>query len=173
MTVRILFLLIIGVFALDCNAQSLPEVARQERERQKQVVSKYVFTNEDLTLARVPTVPLREESPGDADQETAAPTQGGRTEEQWRAEFNRLQADVPRSQERVALLELQLNELNRMLLNQSDMYNREGQLAPQIQSTQEELETARDNVTTAEKAVVDLREELRRSGAPAGWGRPQ
>jgi hypothetical protein len=57
MTVRILFLLIIGMFALDCNAQSLPEVARQERELQKQIVSKYVFTNEDLTLARVPTVP--------------------------------------------------------------------------------------------------------------------
>jgi hypothetical protein len=73
----------------------------------------------------------------------------------------------------VALLELQLNELNRMLLNQSDMYNREGQRLPQIQSTQEELETARDNVTTAEKAVVDLREELRRSGAPASWEPPQ
>ena len=102
-----------------------------------------------------------------------APTSGGRTEEEWRAEFERLRTAVPRAEERVALLELQLNEMNRQLLNQGDMYNREGQLLPLIQSASEELEVARDRVTSAEQAVVDLQNELRRSGAPAGWGRRQ
>ncbi len=174
MTLKIPVLLIIGVFTFESGAQSLPEVARQERQRQKQIVSKYVFTNADMTLAPATTAPGPEAAlAAPAGEETPAPTSGGRTEEEWRAEFERLRTAVPRAEERVALLELQLNEMNRQLLNQNDMYNREGQLLPLIQSASEELEVARNRVTSAEQAVVDLQNELRRSGAPAGWGRRQ
>jgi hypothetical protein len=173
MRIKLPVLLTIAVFALECGAQSLPEVARQERRRQRQIVSKYVFTNADMTLAPVAGTPPPEARPAVAGKETDASAPEGRTEAEWRAEFARVRSDVPRAEERVALLQLQLNELNRQLLNQGDMYNREGQLVPQIQAATEDLESARMQVTTAEQTVVDLQDELRRSGAPVGWGRPQ
>ena len=39
---------VIAVIAIDAGAQSLPEIARQERERQDRTASTRVFTNETL-----------------------------------------------------------------------------------------------------------------------------
>ena len=171
MTFRVLVFLIVGVFGLECSAQSLTDVAKGERERQKQISSTRTFTNENIVQTERPASRTAEESPAPAEPAEEA-AQGGRGEVEWRADFTDARAELTRNQDRVAVLELQLNELNRQLLSQSDMYNREARLLPQIQNTQENLEAARADVETATQAIADLRTDLRRSGAPAGWGRP-
>ena len=170
MTLRVLVLLIVASFGLECSAQSLPGVAKRERERQKRISSTRIFTNENIVLTERPTSETAEESLEPV--EPAEPAEGSRGEAEWRADFSNARAELARNRDRVALLELGLNELNRQLLSQSDMYNREARLLPQIQTTQENLEAARDDVDAATHAIADLRTALRRAGAPAAWGRP-
>ena len=174
MTLRVLVFLIVAVLGLECSAQSLPDVAKRERERQKRISSTRIFTNENILVTARPTSETAEESPDPAEaaEEAEEAAQGSRGEAEWRADFSNARAELARNQDRVALLELGLNELNRQLLSQSDMYNREARLLPQIQTTQENLEAARDDVETATQAIADLRTSLRRAGAPAAWGRP-
>ncbi len=171
MTLRVLAFLIVGVYALECSAQSVVDVAKRERERQKQISSTRIFTNENIVRTDRPASENAEESPARAEPAEEA-AQAVRGEAEWRADFRNARAELARNQDRVALLELQLNELNRQLLSQSDMYNRETRLLPQIQGTQENLEAARADIETATQAIADLRTALRRAGAPAAWGRP-
>ena len=171
MTGRVLVFMIVAAFGLDCSAQSLADVAKRERERQKRISSTRIFTNENIVITQRPTSETGEESPEPAEP-AEEPAQGNRGETEWRADFSNARAELARNRDRVALLELRLNELNRQLLSQSDMYNREARLLPQIQTTQENLEAARDDIDTANQAIADLRTALRRAGAPAAWGRP-
>ena len=172
MRMRLTALLLLGFFCLESGAQSLPEVARRERERRQQIPSGRVFTNENITgtaraatstgaspAARFVAVSSREST-------------GQLTEEVWRQRFSDTRGELARAQDRAALNEQELVELNRRLLQETSTFNREGLLLPQIQAKREELEAATTRIEEAEQAVVDLRQELRRAGAPAGWGRP-
>ncbi len=173
---------VIAVIAIDAGAQSLPEIARQERERQDRTASTRVFTNETLPDLRggstsrslAPAVAASDEAvaePAEQMAEDAGPRAGGSTEEQWREMFGDARAEVTRSDDRVQLLEAQLIDLNHQLLNRTDIYNREYTLGPQIQAKEEELAAARQRADDAREAVTDLGQELRRAGGPAGWGR--
>ena len=178
----IFLLLVIASIAIDAGAQSLPEIARQERERQGRTVSTRVFTNETLPGLRGGSTSRSPEPAGAASGEPTAepveqpatdagPTAGGSTEEQWRKMFADARAEIVRSDDRVQLLEPELTDLNHQLLNRADLYNREYTLGPQIQAKEEELVAARQRADDARRAVTDLGQELRRAGGPAGWGR--
>ena len=163
--------LLFFAFALDCSAQSLADIARKERERQKTVQSKIVVTGGAATTvagtsstsaAPAPTPPVK--PPELTDKQ-------GHDEKYWRAAFQKARDDVKRAETRVELLDLKVKELNTQLLRQSDIYNRENRLGPEITAAQKELEDTRKEAAQAKQKIPDLEDELRRSGGLAGWAR--
>jgi predicted RNase H-like nuclease (RuvC/YqgF family) len=159
-------------------AQSVADVARQERERQKAANSKTVITG----IGAQPSIPEESEAKtaqaADATSGTsAAPKKSGvtdnkgRDEKYWRGAFQKAREDAKRADSRVEVLDLKVKELNTKLLRQSDIYNREYRLGTEITSVQKELDDARKEAEQAGKKITDLEDELRKSGGPAGWAR--
>jgi hypothetical protein len=69
------------------------------------------------------------------------------------------------------LLDLRVKDLNTQLLRQSDIYNRENRLGPEITAAQKELDDARKEAAASQQKVTDLEDELRKAGGPPGWSR--
>jgi hypothetical protein len=175
---RSLLSLAVAVFCLGFTvsgfSQSLADTARRERERQKAARSKVVITSTGSTASS---------SAGTASKTATAPSEPaapkpvqvvdnkGRDEKYWRATFEAARADVKTAEAKVQVLDLRLKDLNNQLLQNSEVYNREYRLAPQITATQKELEDARKESEMAKKKITDLEEELRRSGGLPGWSR--
>ena len=163
------------LFALDCSAQSLADVARRERERQKQVHSAVVVASGATvstaasTSSATPTIttPM---TPSTAP--TAGPVDNkGHNEKFWRQQFNIARDAAKKADDKVQLLDLKVKNLNTQLLRQSDLYNREYRLGPEIAETQKQLDDARRESDEARKRISDLEDELRRAGGPPGWAR--
>jgi hypothetical protein len=191
MRISFIPLLILGLFFIESGAQSLPDVARQERERQRAVGDGRIFTNENVaTGGSVSAIeapaeidsdasPSPASLPGDseggepgASGEEGVEATGERTEDSWRQMFADARDELTRSQERLELTQQEIADLNQRLLTESSLYDRENQLGPEIQAKQEQLAGAEARVEAANQAIADLQQELRRAGAPPGWGRP-
>jgi hypothetical protein len=162
------------LFALDCSAQTLADLARQERARQKRLHSAVVVVNGAATTNAA--LPLATANPAPAAQASAVQPAGpvdnkGHDEKYWRAQFDNARAALKKAQDNVQLLDLKIKELNTQLLRQSDMYNREYRLGPEIAGTQKQLDDANKQVDDANKKIADLEDELRRSGGFPGWAR--
>lgn len=161
------FLLI--AFALECSAQRLADVARQERERQKQIHSVVVVANGVTATTAASTASTTAVVTPAA---PAGPTdKKGRDEKYWRAQFQKARDDLKKAEQKVQLLDLKIKELNTQLLRQSDIYNREYRLGPEIADTQKQLDEANKEVEQGKKQITDLEDELRRSGGLPGWSR--
>lgn len=178
MNAAMMLLALAGVVSPQSQTGTLPEIARQIRaERGSVEPTGRVFTNENIRS--VGAVLSGSSATGIVSATTAAPaaaaeggpTAGGRSEAEWREMFQEARASVTRAEERATLTEQELQSLNRRLLTETGLYNRERQLLPQITQKQGELDTARENVVAAGGALEELREELRRAGGPPGWGR--
>ena len=171
-------LLMMGFICLDLPAQSLPEVARHERERREESRQGRVFTNENVRTLRSRTrtqVHPPEAPPTPVDPEANPESGQGsveRTEAEWRNLFAEAREEVTRSEERFALAQQELVDLNQRLLTESSLYNRESILLPEIQAKRGEVAEAELEIERANQAVADLQQELRRAGSPPGWGRP-
>lgn len=171
---RIGLLLLVLTFALDCFAQSLADVARKERERQRAAHSKVVVTGTGTTATIAPTSSAKPAPPtasNSAAKPVAVTDNKGRDEKYWRTTFQKARDDLKRAEARVEILDLRVKDLNTQLLRRSDIYNRENRLGPEIAAAQKDLEDARKEAEQAKKKITDLEDELRRSGGPAGWGR--
>src|SRR5947209_14818313 len=166
----ILFSMLVMTFALECSAQTLADAARRERERQKRLHSTVVVANGVTTTTTASTgtataaVTATAAPPGPTDNK-------GRGEKYWRAQFQKARDEVKKAEEKVQLLDLRVKDLNTQLLRQSDVYNREYRLGPEIADTQKQLDDARMEVDQAKKKITDLEDELRRSGGLPGWAR--
>ena len=172
-------LLIVLTFVVNCFAQSVADIARKERERQR-VTKSRVVTGVG-TLRPAPVTP----APGTAPTTTAqtagttttpakpsgATDNQGRDEQFWRTAFQKARDDAKRAEARVALLDLKVKDLNTQLMRQGDVYNRERRIGPEIAAAQKELDDARRDAEQATKTITDLEESLRKSGGPAGWAR--
>jgi hypothetical protein len=162
------------VFALDCSAQSIADIARKERDRQKQVQSKVVITGGLTTTTTAGTA-----STGAAPASTPAPAvksgeltdNKGRNEKFWRGAFQQARDNMARAEARIQLLDLKVKDLNTQLLRQDDIFNKEGRLGPEITTAQKELDDARKLADQAKQNLADLEDELRKSGGLAGWAR--
>jgi chromosome segregation ATPase len=169
------FALVFLTFSLNSFAQSIAEVARQERERQKSARSTVVITSQTRTTTA--ESPSTTSTPAAATATTAAagssgPTDNnGRDEKYWRAAFQKARDDAKRAETKVEVLDLRVKDLNTQLLRQSDIYNKENRVGADITAAQKELEDARKETEQAKKKVTDLEDELRKSGGPAGWAR--
>jgi hypothetical protein len=169
------------VVTVDAQSQTLADVARSERSRQKAPASK-VYTNADLTppgSAQPVPSPASPPSPASAAPESdAAPAarsgpvdKQGRDERYWRETFETARAELKRAEDRMLVLETQRNELNLQILRQSNLYNRENVLGAQLKVLETELAAVRMARDAAIQRLSALEEELRRSGGPPGWAR--
>jgi hypothetical protein len=172
----IVYSLLLAAFALDCSAQTLADVARRERERQQRVHSAVVIANGVTTTTAASTSSTAAApstaaaSPAEA--KPTGPTDNkGHDEKYWRTQFQKARADLKAAEDKAQLLDLKIKDLNTQLLRQSDIYNRENRLGPEITDAQKQLDEARKQVDLAKKKITDLEDELRRSGGPAGWSR--
>lgn len=164
------------LFALDCSAQTLADIARRERERQKQLHSTVVVASGATTTTAASTSSTTAvTTPPAAASRTAAPTGPvdgkGHDEKYWRQQFDKARDVAKKADDKVQLLDLKVKDLNTQLLRQSDIYNREYRLGPEIAETQKQLDDARKEADDARKKLADLEDELRRSGGPPGWAR--
>lgn len=159
------------------HAQSLVDVARQERARQEKVESRIVITNStlkpgfpgaDKPAAQADQPPSPDEKPA----ETAAkPAGDGRDEKWWRQAFQVARDNLKRAEDQLVVLQLDLNRANRDYLQRSDIYNRENRLNAEISQIKSRMEAATKDAEQARQRITELEEELRRANAPAGWAR--
>jgi type IV secretory pathway VirB10-like protein len=166
--------------SVDLSAQTIADAARKERERQSHVRSKAVYTNGVAIPA--PSASPASKAPSDTTAAPAKKPEGapaptgptdnkGRDEKYWRAAFQKARDDVKRADDKVVLLDLKIKDLNTQLLRQSDIYNREYRIGPEITAAQAELDAARKQAEQAKQRIADLEEELRRSAGLPGWAR--
>ena len=164
---------LLAAFAIDCPAQTLADVARRERERQKQsrpgTGGSVVGSGATVTTSASSSSTASTAAP--AKPATAPGDKPVRDEKYWRAQFQKARDDAKRADERVQVLELKLKDLNTQLLRQSDVYNREYRIGAEITETQKQLDDGRKAGELSKKKITDLEEELRRSGGPPGWAR--
>jgi hypothetical protein len=166
--------LLLFVFSLDCSAQSIADAARTERERQKAMHSVITVTGVAATVAS--GTAATQTAPGAAPAASIGTAPGptdnkGRDEKYWRSAFQKARDDIKHSDEKIQLLDLKIKDLNTQLLRQSDLYNRENRLGPQITETQKQLDDARKEAEQARQNVTDLEDDLRKSGGLPGWSR--
>jgi chromosome segregation ATPase len=160
------------LLALDCSAQTLADIARRERERQRQLHSAVVVVQGATTTisAGTSTTAAAAKTPP-----VTAPTgpldNKGHDEKYWRTQFDTARAALKKAEDNAQLLDLRIKDLNTQLLRQSDLYNREYRLGPEIADTQKQLDDAHKQVDDGKKKISDLEDELRRSGGLPGWAR--
>jgi hypothetical protein len=160
---------------------SLGDVARQERARQKSITgNNKQITNESLgTAVAEPPAPETDKpaddatKPSDASADAKADVKSAAPHDEatWRAAFKEARDDVKRAEDRSKVLQLDLNKLNSDLLTRSDIFNKEGQLIPAIDAKNKELTTSEKAVEDAKQKLMQLENDLRRSGSPIGWSR--
>ncbi len=168
----IISFLALFLFALDCPAQQLADLARQERERQKRLHSTVIVVNGATTS----TVALTGGTAAKTTPPRPAPPTGpldnnGHDEKYWRTLFDNARAALKKAQDNAQVLDLKIKDMNTQLLRQSDIYNREYRLGPQIADSQKQLDEANKQVDDAKKKIADLEDELRRAGGLPGWSR--
>ena len=177
-------LLLFTFVAETSSAQTLAEIARRERARQKQAepTRKGTFTNANATVTPAAAPPTAgnasalPEKPAEKKEETAAKTTGptdknGRDEKYWRDAFQKARDAVKKADDKVQLQESRLKDLNTQLLRQSDIYNKENVLGPLITGAQKDLEAAKAEADQARNKVSSLEDELRVAGGLPGWAR--
>ncbi|HEX4997403.1 MAG TPA: hypothetical protein VFY29_04215 [Terriglobia bacterium] len=174
------------------SGQSLADLARQERERKKNMPEATVITNEALPKsaprpvepppseqATKPAEPASDAKPGAKPAETgtdakpgAKPAEDSKHDEAWwRAAFAEARADLKRAESERQALELQVAQANKDFLVRDDLFNKEGQMTARLNGLNADLEAARGREANARQKIAGLEEDLRRSGGLPGWAR--
>ncbi len=174
-------LISVGVFWFCCshmNGQSLGDLARQESEKkaQKKKATR-IITNEDIGSASAKSAVSNSGSSQDSanPSSTGSKISSGQSgekedpERNWSKRFLDAKAKLKAAQDKGIELQNKLNDLNRKLLLQSDIYDREHLLTPMIADTQKQLAQNKESIQAAQQELESIREELRRSGDPVSW----
>lgn len=93
----------------------------------------------------------------------------GRSETDWRRISNHAKALVVDGEKRVRDLDTRSKQLENDFYAQSDGFRRDGVIKPAWDKARDDLAKARADLEAARKALEDLSEDARRSGAPPGW----
>ena len=150
------------------NAQTIADLARQERAKRRGAVT-IVVTNESIKSDSTTTpqaAPAAKEPAAPANPPAAA---SGHDEKWWRGQFEKAREDVQRLQTQVPLLEANVNAANREFLTRS--YDPDGRGQKAIKEATDTLEKTKSDLTKAQEKLSQLEDGLRREGAPAGWAR--
>ena len=175
---QIISTIVLGVcFAAIADAQSLADLARQERAR-KAGEAKIKISNENLNGSKTqqpvepkPAVAEPPAPPAPAPAKSGVTDRKGRDEKWWRGAFADARADLSRAEDQIKLLQAKLNQVHIDYLQKSDMYNRELRLSAEIAALDAEMTAQHKNVEKAQQKIEELQDELRRSGGLPGWSR--
>ena len=191
---RVLALILVMVSAVSAGAQSLGDVARKEAERRKTVKTKgKTYTNDQLKSdprdAATPAPPPVAEpatpavgtpaagggsakAGGDAgaqkDQAAAAAKDTPKDESFWRARLQTEREALSRAQMFAEALQSRINGLSADFTARDDPAQRAA-VGADRQKSLDELQRVKKEIDQHNKALTDIQEEARRSGAPAGW----
>ena len=187
-----------GVLVLVCvatvKAQSLGDLARQEEARRKAVTtSSKVYTNETLPPPRGPVgsvaepapvpglseAPTESSTPPDGEPATDEPEAAGEqapsdgavaTEAEWQQRLADARDAAARAQVLADALQSRISALDLDFVNRDDPAQRDVVFADR-QKALAELARVTDDIERHQQAVIDIQEEARRAGVPAGWVR--
>jgi hypothetical protein len=153
--------------------QSLGDAARKAREQHKDTpAAKKSFTNDDLNAIRnngVSTVGQPPAPPAEASKAGTPAPEPRKDEAYWRKRF-------AEARQKLALAEKELDILQRELnLNQAQYYADPNQALKQqysrddINEKTKKIEEKKQEVAQLQQGLVDMQDELRRSGGSPGW----
>ena len=159
--------------------QTIADIARRERSSRQAPQKTATVTNATLnpkspvdvgeTAAPADKTPA-EGAPATELEAVPTPARADtRDENWWRQQFDKARTDVRRTENQVSVAQLELNSANRDLLTRS--YDPDGRGPKAVAEATRRLEDAAKSVADARGRLTQLEDELRRSGAPAGWGR--
>ena len=161
-------LLLIASTHVVANAQTIADLARQERAKRQSSPNAIVFSNRSIktgSAASNPASQAKAESPAPP----PAPETDGRDEKWWRSHFEQVRADIQRLEGLIPVLEADVTVANREFLTRS--YDPDGRGQRAIADAKAKVEAAKADLAQAKERRAQLDEELRRSGSPAGWAR--
>ncbi len=184
------FGLILMLLASLATAQSLGDVARQERAKRAKETKKSakVLTNDDFPApppaeeakpaapasesAEQPaeTAAPAEETPAAPQAEEPKPEDKQKTRQYWQDRFGAAKQRIAEAEEPQRLSE---DELSLLQIQQARELSPDAQsdLEAQVKAKNAELETKRAQTAKARKALEDLEKEFKESGAPAEWSK--
>ncbi len=163
----------------EIDAQSLAELARQERRRRIQRgTSGKIFTNEDLgqygngssgaPSGRSATSPVTFKSSSSSFKPSVAAE-----ERQWSQRFIEAKARVAAARQRQKALQSKVKDLNQKLqgnpFRQTTVVDPANAYGPLIARARQRIQQNDLALATAERELTDLREALRKSGKPRSW----
>jgi hypothetical protein len=176
--------LILLLLASLVAAQSLGDLARQQREKQAKEGKKpvKVFTNDDFPAsppaeAAKPAEPATAEpaappgeTPAAPQPEEPKPEDKQKTREYWQGHFRAARQKIAAAQEQQGLSE---DELSLLQLQQARELNPDAQsnLEAQVKTKQAEVDDRRAQTAKAQKDLEDLEKEFKESGAPEEWSK--
>ncbi len=163
-------------------AQSLAELAKQEKERRAKITADTkVITNSD----RAKSTPAEEEPPaGKQSDKAVVPADGkpkadkqaddeprdltGRTESFWRQTFSDARKRVKDLEDESRVLQLKINDLQNKFYSESSGFKQQD-IQREIQKSFYEQDQNKQNLAKAKAQLQELEVEARKSGALPGW----
>ena len=184
----LLALVLVSAAAAPATAQSLVEVARQERLRREVLARQAgpdaappkVYTDADLVHSGRLTVRIGDAAPDPTAgsgaaatrSEAPAPPSSGAAaagdEERWRDRMTAARQALEQAELRAAALQTRVDGLWADFTSRDDPAQRAA-LEQERQAGLAELDEARAAIDALARAVADLRDEARRAGVPPGW----
>jgi len=172
------------LIAVPASAQSLGDLAKREQARKKAAPpAKKTYTNDDLK--QVPPPAGTPGKPSDdaakpADAATGAkasepqkvdatkPPEPAKDEAYWRGRITAAREDVRRNESFKEALQSRINALTADFSARDDPYQR-AKVSDDRQKALAEMARVSQDIEKAKKLIVDIEEEARRAGVPAGW----
>lgn len=178
---------LVSCAAATAAAQSLVEVARQERLRREALARQAgpdaaptrVYTDADLVYSGRLTMRVDDQArdagaePGAAATEPATPaappeTAGAGDEERWRNRMAEARQALEQAERRAAELQTRVNRLWADFTARDDPAQRAA-IEQDRAAALDELEETEAEADELARAIIDLRDEARRAGVPPGW----
>ncbi len=180
-------LVLVSSAAATAAAQSLVEVARQERLRREALARQAgpdapatrVYTDADLVYSGRLTMRVDDQArdagaeSGAAATEPATPAAspeaaGAGDEERWRNRMAEARQALEQAERRAAELQTRVNRLWADFTARDDPAQRAA-LEQDRAAALDELEATEAEADELARAIIDLRDEARRAGVPPGW----
>lgn len=172
--------------AAEVTAQSLADLAKQEKERRAKVTTDTkVITNNDRAKGAGDTGTTEAEPPAAKQSDKGIDAAGGksksdkqaddepkdlfgRTESFWRQTFSDARKRVKDLEDESRALQLKINDLQNKFYSESSGYKQQ-EIQREIQKGFYEQDLNKQNLTKARVELQQLEVEARKSGALPGW----
>jgi hypothetical protein len=154
---------------------SVAEAARKAREKAKtEPANMKSFTNDDLSSIHnngVSTVGAAPAAQTDAAQaKPGATAEPKKDEAYWRKRFSDARLKLATAQKELDIMQKELNNLQTQFYADPNKALQQQYTRDDINEKTSKIDAKKQEIAQLQQALDDLTEELRRSGAPAGWG---